>query len=148
MRSRRGYKGCGHSDTIFTTFPAWTMIVCMCYIPGPSDKTKTRLPSGGWSNEASCLTLPGNPLDVSALLQDKKFRHRGNKEGALQAMKVLVEGAWRRSRTWRGPVLVCSMPSWRGETSQSSQLTQQWKQFSESCRIAKWLFIIRACQPL
>ena len=39
--------------------------------------------------------------------------------------------------------MVCTTPSCRGETSQSFQLTQQRKQFSESCTIAKWLFIIR-----
>ena len=67
------------------------MIMCTCYIPGPSDETRTRMPSGGRSSEAFCLTLPGNLLDVPALLKDKKFRHRGNKEGALQAMKVLTD---------------------------------------------------------
>ena len=58
---------------------------------GPSEESKPQMPSGSKSNEAFCLTLPGNQLDLSALLKDKKFRHRGNKEGALQTMKILEE---------------------------------------------------------
>jgi hypothetical protein len=33
--------------------------------------------------------LPGTILDVTTLLACKKFRSRGNKEGALQAMRAL-----------------------------------------------------------
>ena len=32
-----------------------------------------------------CLTLPGKNLHLSSLLQSKKFRNKGNKEGALAA---------------------------------------------------------------
>lgn len=46
---------------------------------------------GSKSNEALCLTLPGAVLDLSALLKDKKFRNRGNREGALKAMKILQD---------------------------------------------------------
>ena len=62
--------------------------MCMCYTLGPTEESKVQMPS---SNEALCLTLPGNQLDLSALLKDKKFRGRGNKEGALQAMRILEE---------------------------------------------------------
>lgn len=37
------------------------------------------------------MTLPGNQLDLSALLKDKMFKVRGNKEGALQAMMRILE---------------------------------------------------------
>ena len=63
----------------------------MSCTPGPSEELKGPIPCGGKSNEAFCLILPGNQLDLSALLKDKKFRHRGNKEGALQAMRILEE---------------------------------------------------------
>lgn len=65
--------------------------MCMYCTPGPTEELKVQMPSGGKSNEALCLTLPGNELDLSALLKDKKFRGRGNKEGALQAMRILEE---------------------------------------------------------
>ena len=41
------------------------------------------------SNAKLCLLLPGNTLDLSTLLILKKFRCRGNKEGALAAMRLL-----------------------------------------------------------
>ena len=41
--------------------------------------------------EGFCLTLPGKQLDLSVLLKEKKFRHKGNKEGALRAMRILEE---------------------------------------------------------
>ena len=40
-------------------------------------------------NAAYCLLFPGKCLDLSALLVAKKFRHRGNKEGAVSALKLL-----------------------------------------------------------
>ena len=44
------------------------------------------------SNEAFVLTLPGQYLDVSTLVnKKKKFRCRGGKDGALNAMKNLEE---------------------------------------------------------
>ena len=41
------------------------------------------------SNQTFCLLLPGSVLDLSSLLQSKKFRARGNKDGALAAMRAL-----------------------------------------------------------
>lgn len=38
---------------------------------------------------AYCLLLPGKVLNLSALLQAKKFRGKGNKEGAVAAMEEL-----------------------------------------------------------
>jgi len=38
-----------------------------------------------------CLLLPGKVLHLSALLAAKRFRDKGNKEGAVRAMKVLQE---------------------------------------------------------
>ena len=39
-------------------------------------------------NAAYCLKLPGRILDLSTLLAAKKFRGRGNKDGALKAMRI------------------------------------------------------------
>lgn len=36
-----------------------------------------------------CLQLPGKVLNLSALLAAKKFRSRGNKDGALAAFREL-----------------------------------------------------------
>ena len=68
-----------------------SVFMCMYCTLGPTEELKVQMPSEGKSNEALCLTLPGNELDLSALLKDKKFRGRGNKEGALQAMRILEE---------------------------------------------------------
>ena len=43
------------------------------------------------SNATYCLLLPGPILNLSTLLVTKKFRARGNKEGALTAMKMLQD---------------------------------------------------------
>ena len=41
------------------------------------------------SNAKLCLLQPGRTLDLSTLLILKKCRCRGNKEGALAAMRLL-----------------------------------------------------------
>ena len=41
------------------------------------------------SVEAFCLTLPGCELHLPSLLLAKKFRNRGNKDGALAAFRKL-----------------------------------------------------------
>lgn len=41
------------------------------------------------SIEAFCLTLPGRELHLPSLLLAKKFRNRGNKDGALTAFRKL-----------------------------------------------------------
>lgn len=41
------------------------------------------------SIEAYCLLLPGKSLNLSELLHAKKFRGRGNKDGALLAFRQL-----------------------------------------------------------
>ena len=64
-------------------------IVSSCLI-GPKDTTILS-PPGGKSNEAFCLMLQGKDLNLSTLLKEKKFRHRGHKEGALRAMKNLED---------------------------------------------------------
>ena len=38
-----------------------------------------------------CLLLPGKVLHISALLAAKRFRDKGNKEGAVRAIKMLEE---------------------------------------------------------
>ena len=45
--------------------------------------------------EGFCLTLPGKQLDLSVILKEKKFRHKGNKEGTLRAMRILEDGLGR-----------------------------------------------------
>lgn len=61
------------------------------------------------SNEAFVLALPGKCLDVSHLVnKQEKFCNRGEKEGALQAMRNLQEkgiGTLRVKET--GSVKVC-----------------------------------------
>lgn len=42
------------------------------------------------SIEAFCLTLPGQELHLPSLLVAKKFRNRGNKDGALTAFHQLA----------------------------------------------------------
>lgn len=57
-----------------------------------SGSTNTPLPATpSRDNTATyCLSkLPGKRLDLSALLASKKFRGRGNKEGALAAFRAL-----------------------------------------------------------
>ena len=44
---------------------------------------------GNASNEAYALLLPGKQFDVSQLVNKKKFRSRGGREGALSAMRNL-----------------------------------------------------------
>ena len=43
------------------------------------------------NNAGYCLTLAGRKLYLTPLLQKKKFRKRGNKEGALAAFYQLEE---------------------------------------------------------
>ena len=47
---------------------------------------------GSDENTASyCLTLPGKVLYLTPLLNAKKFRKRGNKDGAIRAFYKLAE---------------------------------------------------------
>ena len=39
-----------------------------------------------------CLTIPGKVLHISTLLAKKFFRNRGNKDGAVRAIKILEKG--------------------------------------------------------
>ena len=50
----------------------------------PSTSAKTPV-----SIETFCLTLPGRELHLPSLLLAKKFRNRGNKEGALTSFRKL-----------------------------------------------------------
>ena len=43
------------------------------------------------SNKAFVLTLPGRILDVSLLVNRKKFCSRGGRDGAVAAMRQLEE---------------------------------------------------------
>ena len=47
--------------------------------------------SAGCSTVGFCLTLPGRKLYLTPLLALKKFRKRGNKEGAIAAFYQLEE---------------------------------------------------------
>ena len=56
------------------------------------------------------LTLPGKCLDVSHLVnKKKKFRSRGGREGALNAMKKLEENKLGKLavKTGKGSIKVC-----------------------------------------
>lgn len=55
------------------------------------------------------LTLPGKMLDISALNSQHKFRDRGKKQGAVDAIEHLEEaglGIVHRERATRGTALV------------------------------------------
>ena len=59
---------------------------------------------------AYCLLLPGKTLHLSALLAAKRFRDKGNKEGAVRALKLLEEaglGTLVESKPSRGASVVC-----------------------------------------
>jgi len=45
-------------------------------------------------NAGYCLTLPGRKLYLTPLLRIKKFRKRGNKDGALSAFYQLEKEGW------------------------------------------------------
>ncbi len=77
--------------------------------PGAAANARAPATTGGKSNEAFCLTLTGEQLDLSALLKDKKFRGRGNKEGALKAMRALQEDGLGKleEKQVKGSVKVC-----------------------------------------
>uniref|UniRef100_A0A1X7U711 Uncharacterized protein n=1 Tax=Amphimedon queenslandica TaxID=400682 RepID=A0A1X7U711_AMPQE len=45
----------------------------------------------GKQNASFCLTLPGQKLYVNALLEQRKFRDKGNKDGAVRGLKMLQE---------------------------------------------------------
>ena len=58
---------------------------------------------------AYCL-LPGKTLHLSALLNAKRFRDKGNKEGAVRAFKLLQEaglGKVIETKPSRGATMVC-----------------------------------------
>ena len=46
---------------------------------------------GEWDASAYCLLLPGKTLHISALLAAKRFRDKGNKDGAVRAVKTLQD---------------------------------------------------------
>ena len=68
---------------IITTYYAYNKL-----FTGPCDPTPT---SPNDAVAGFCLTLPGKTLYLKALLAAKKFRNRGNKEGALAAFYQLEE---------------------------------------------------------
>lgn len=58
-----------------------------------------------------CLLLPGKTLHIGALLAAKRFRDRGNKEGAVKAIKLLQEaglGTVIEIKPTRGASVVCA----------------------------------------
>lgn len=58
---------------------------------------------------AFILTLPGKVLDISALNSQHKFRDRGKKQGAVDAIEYLEEaglGIIHKERATRGTAMV------------------------------------------
>lgn len=58
-----------------------------------------------------CLLLPGKVLHLSALLAAKRFRDKGNKDGAVRAIKVLQKaglGEVMECKPVRGTAIVSS----------------------------------------
>ena len=62
---------------------------------------------------AYCLLLPGMTLHISALLAAKRFRDKGNKEGAVRAIKTLQDaglGQVVENKPLRGTTMVLQVP--------------------------------------
>ena len=58
-----------------------------------------------------CLLLPGKTLHISALLAAKRFRNKGNKDGAVKAITLLQEagiGKVTKQKAGRGTLAVSS----------------------------------------
>ncbi len=50
-----------------------------------------------------CLLLPGKVLHMSALLAAKRFRDKGNKDGAVKAIKMLESAGLGTVREFKPP---------------------------------------------
>ena len=50
----------------------------------------------------TCTSLPGSVMDLTALLNNKKFRGRGNKEGATRVFLLLQQDKLGRLEACRG----------------------------------------------
>ena len=61
-----------------------------------SNEIDTGLVSQDKQVAAFCLLLPGKMLYISTLLQLKRFRYKGNKEGAVRAIKMLESAGMGR----------------------------------------------------
>lgn len=57
------------------------------------------MPHNIQSTGAFCLLLPGKNLHLSTLLAQKKFRQRGNKDGALNAFRALESAGLGKLKT-------------------------------------------------
>ena len=53
-----------------------------------------------------CLTIPGKVLHISTLLAKKFFHNRGNKDGAVQAIKMLEKGGLGTDKPVSGTTVV------------------------------------------
>jgi hypothetical protein len=62
---------------------------------GQSEEQEDEITSDG-ATAAFTLTLPGKTLYLSKLLSLKKYRNRGNKDGAVRAFYRLEEGGFGR----------------------------------------------------
>lgn len=56
--------------------------------------TETTVVKTPISVETFCLNVPGKKLHLPSLLHAKKFRNRGNKDGALAAFKELEKNGF------------------------------------------------------
>ena len=66
------------------------------------------------STAAFTLLLPGRVLDISALNSQHKFRDRGKKQGAVEAIEHLEEaglGVVQKERATRGTAMVSTLYS-------------------------------------
>jgi len=54
------------------------------------------------SNASYVLTLPGSVMDLTALLNNKKFHGRGNKEGAIRVFQLLQQDKLGQLEARRG----------------------------------------------
>ena len=81
----------------------------ICYAIGKGH-TSDRMGQLAHGNAAYSLLLPGKVLHLNALLAMKKFRDRGNKEGAVQgfyALQTAELGKVIERKPQRGTNMVC-----------------------------------------
>ena len=74
--------------------------VCLAYLYlfnlGVNEQTLDNPDATGYT-----LLLPGKRLDISAIIKAKKFKHRGNKSGALEACnKLQLRKDWGNCKNW------------------------------------------------
>ena len=69
------------------------------------------LTGGSQTNATFSLLLPGAVLDLTALNNQRKFRHKGNKAGAKLGWEKAGLGQVKHKKARRGTDMVCMLTS-------------------------------------